>query len=51
MASLFERLTRGFAVSHEGWRRQPWEEMDEHLTDVTVKRSGPFMYLAVGTKD
>ncbi len=49
--SLFERLTRGFAVSHEGWRRQPWEEMREHLTDVTVKRSGPFMYLAVGTKD
>jgi demethylmenaquinone methyltransferase/2-methoxy-6-polyprenyl-1,4-benzoquinol methylase len=49
--SLFERLTRGFAVSHEGWRRKPWEQMREHLADVNLKRSGPFLYLAVGTKD
>jgi demethylmenaquinone methyltransferase/2-methoxy-6-polyprenyl-1,4-benzoquinol methylase len=45
-------LARPLAVSHEGIRRRPWEDMRRYLTDVQVAehRFG-FDYIATGMKE
>ena len=45
-------ITKPFAGSYEAGRRQPWEEMQKHLSDVQVQEHYfGFVYIASGTKE